>query len=235
MSASPDKPDAPFPEDSGCMRVVDDQAGLMRARKRGDVAERRHVAIHGEDALGQDEFRPVISLILTQKLAEMAGVAMTVADLPHPRRLAAEMHARVIEAVGEDERLGAEHASVEKGLKRGGVGLEARRHDECRLLSFQAREFGLDRRKQVEIAGDEARGAGAHAPGFRPCDRPANQSLVEAQAKIVIAGEVDVGPALGADGPRLAAATASKNRRKPSRARFRERPGTGFRFRHDPV
>ena len=77
------------------------QASCLRG-ERGNLAERRHVAIHGEHALGQDEFRPVISLILTQKLAEMGGIAMTVTELPHACRLAAEMHAGVIEAIGED-------------------------------------------------------------------------------------------------------------------------------------
>ena len=46
----------------------------------------------------------------------MGGVAMAVADLAHARRGAAEMDARVIEPVGEDERLGAEHAPVEQRL-----------------------------------------------------------------------------------------------------------------------
>ena len=117
------------------MRIVDDQAGLVLARETRNRCKRRDIAIHGEHALGQDELRPVISLILTQKLAEMGGVAMPVADLPHPRRLTAEMHAGVIEAVGEDERLGAEHVAVEKRLEHGGVGLEARCHDERSLLA----------------------------------------------------------------------------------------------------
>ncbi len=89
------------------MGIVDDQEGSVLARVRGNFSERRHIAIHRKHALGQDEFRPVICLILIQKLAEMGCVAMAVADLPHAGRLAAEMHAGVIETVGKNERLGA--------------------------------------------------------------------------------------------------------------------------------
>ena len=97
----------------------------MLAREARDVRERRHIAVHREHALGQDEAGPVISLILIQKLSEMGGVAMTVAELPHAGGLTAEMHARMIEPVGEDERLGTEHCFVEQRLKHRGVGLKA--------------------------------------------------------------------------------------------------------------
>ena len=107
----------------------------MLARETRNVGKRRDVALHGKHALGQDEARPLISLILTQKLSEMGGVAMPVAELPHAGGLAAEMHARVIEPVGEDERLGAEHGLVEQRLKHRGVGLEARRHHQRRPAS----------------------------------------------------------------------------------------------------
>ena len=117
----------------------------MLAREASDLFERRDVAIHGEHALGQDEARPLISLILTQKLAEMDGVAMTVADLPHASGLTAEMHARVIEPIGEYERLGAEHGPVEQRLKHGGVGLEAGRHHQRGRLALERGNLGLDR------------------------------------------------------------------------------------------
>ena len=119
---------------------------------------------------------PLIALILTQKLGEVGGVAMAVAELPHAGRLAAEMHARMIEPVGEDERLGAEHGLVEKRLQHRGIGLEARGHDQRGLLALQLRELGLDRREQVEIAGDEARGAGAGAIGLGPFASPARSA-----------------------------------------------------------
>ncbi len=132
------------------MRVVDDQAGLMRARRRA-MSPSGATSPSMEKTLSvRMNFGPVIAVI-RQEARRDGRVAMTVADLPRARRLAAEMHACVIEAVGEDERFGAEHASVEKRLKRRGVGLEAGSHDERRLLGFQARELGLDRRNSRDF------------------------------------------------------------------------------------
>ena len=94
------------------MSVIDDEHGVMLAGEASDLGERCDIAVHRKHALGQDEFRPVISLILIQKRTEMGGVAMAVAGLARAGRGAAEMDARVIEPVGEDEWLGAEHAPV---------------------------------------------------------------------------------------------------------------------------
>ena len=85
----------------------------MLAREASNLLDRRDVAIHGEHALGQNEPGPLIALILIQKLREMGGVGMAVAELPRAGGLAAEMHARVIEPVGEDERLVTQHRLVE--------------------------------------------------------------------------------------------------------------------------
>ena len=218
------------------MRVVDDEAGVMLAREASDLFERRDVAIHGEHALGQDEAGPLISLILTQKLGEMGGVAMPVAELPHAGGLAAEMHARVIEPVGEDERLGTEHGLVEQRLEHRGVGLEARRHHQRGRLPLERGKLGLDRRKQVEIAGDEPRGAGADAVSFGPFDRAGDQRLVEAKPEIVVAGEIDVGPSFRADDPRIA--RRDRQQRSPqalASASVEKGPVPAFACRHDPV
>jgi hypothetical protein len=88
--------------------IVDDEHGVMLAGEASDLGERRNIAVHGKHALGQEELRPLISLILTQEHAETCGVAMAIADLARAGRGAAEMDARVIEPVGEHKRLGAE-------------------------------------------------------------------------------------------------------------------------------
>src|SRR6185436_3924886 len=68
-------------QNAGGMSIVDDEHGVMLAGEESDLGERCCIAVHGEHALGQDELRPVISLILTQKRIEMGGVAMAVAGL----------------------------------------------------------------------------------------------------------------------------------------------------------
>jgi hypothetical protein len=146
------------------------------------------VAVHGEDALSQDESRASIALMLTQKLAEMGGIAMPVAGLANAGGLAAEMHARVVEAVGEDERLRSEHGPIEQSGEDRGIGLEARGHHQGRRLALEPRDLRLNAREKIEIAGDEARSARAGAVALGPFCRPLDQSLVESQSQIVVAG-----------------------------------------------
>src|SRR5512143_406778 len=138
--------------------------------------------------------------MLTQKLAEMAGIAMPVADLANAGRLAAEMHAGVVEAVGEDKRLGAEHSPVKQSREDSGIGLEAGSHNQRRRLALELGDLGLDTGEKIEIAGDEARGAGASPVAFRPLRRPLDEGLIESEPQIVVAGEIDVVATLYADG-----------------------------------
>ncbi|ODS01513.1 hypothetical protein AUC69_06605 [Methyloceanibacter superfactus] len=125
------EPASPLAQDARRMGIVDDQRRVMGAGQTRDLRDRRHVAIHGEHALGKDEFRAAIALKLSQKLGEVIGVPVAVTLLAHARRLAAEMHAGVVEAVGENQRLGAEHGAIEQRLQHRGVGLEAGRHDQA--------------------------------------------------------------------------------------------------------
>src|SRR5680860_979686 len=86
-----------------------------------------------------------------------------------------QTNAAVLQALLDRSVLGAEHASVEKRLEHGSVGLETARHDEGRGLALEMRDLGFDRREQFEIAGDEARGARAHAVNLRPRPDPVDQ------------------------------------------------------------
>ena len=85
----------------------------MRVGKPIDVIEwRRSPSI--EIRSGQDEARPVIALILAQKLGEMGGVRRAGTGFPVRRGLAAEMHARMVQSVCDHERLCTEHGPVEQ-------------------------------------------------------------------------------------------------------------------------
>jgi hypothetical protein len=134
----------PLAQNPGGMRVVHDQHRVINACEPRDLRHRRDVAIHREHALRKNEFRTAMRLILSQKLGEMAGVAVPVSDLTNAGRLAAEMHAGVVQAVGEDERFGAEHASIEQRLQDRRIRLEAGRHEKRRGLVFQAGDLRLD-------------------------------------------------------------------------------------------
>ncbi len=53
---------AALAQNAGRMGIVDDEHGVVLAREPADCRERRDIAIHGEHALGQDEFRAVYRL-----------------------------------------------------------------------------------------------------------------------------------------------------------------------------
>lgn len=172
----------------------------------------------------------------TEKFAEVNGVAMAVADLAYARGGAAEMHAGVIEAVGEHKGLRPEHVAVKKSVEHGGVGLKARGHDQRSLFLLQLRHFRLKHCKQVEIAGDEARGAGARAIISRPCLGSLNQRRVEAKREIVVAGKIDKGVAADANGPRIACLDRGKVSPQALEAPLLEKSlVSAFVACHDPV
>ncbi len=68
---------------------------------------------------------------------------------------------------------------------------------------FSFATFSSMRAKQIEIAGDEARGS-RPCPKRGPFDRPLDQGLVEAKREIVVAREIDVSAALHVDRAGLA-------------------------------
>ena len=66
---------------------------------------------------------------------------------------------------------------------------------------FSAATFCFERRKQIEIAGDEARGAGARAVLLAPGRGAFDQGRMEAQPEVVVAGQIDAILPADADGP----------------------------------
>ena len=155
---------------------------------------------------------------------------MAIADFAHAGGGAAEMHAGVIEPVGEDERLGAEHAPVEQRLQDRSICLKAGGHDQCRGLLLQRGDLGLDSREQLEVAGDEARGAGPHAIARRPFFGTFDQRRMKPQAQIVVAGEIDEGSPPMRMVLRVRASTGGKAAAQTSARASSDMLDSGFRF-----
>ena len=218
------------------MSIVDDQCGVVGAGQRRDLSQRRDVTIHGKHALGEDELWTAIPLILSHKLGEMSGVAMPVSDLMHVRRLAAKMHAGVIETVGEDQRLGPEYALIKECLKHRRIGLKPGRHEQRSRLLLERRHLGLDAFEEVEIAGDQARCARARAVVPGPFRRPGDERLMKAQGQIIVARQIDVCPTAGQEGARIASLDHTQLPPQMVLAEGIEKGLVpGFASNHDPV
>ena len=166
----------------------------------------------------------------------MIGIAMAVADLADAGSRATEVHAGVIEPIGENKRLGAQDLDIEEGLEHRRIGLKSRGHDERRLRPLQAGDFFLDTGKNVEVAGDQTRRARSGAEIARPFAGALDHCWMPAQPQIIVAGEIDIGPTcdhnprarIGVHRPQLAAQPLGI-------ARLQKGIISAFSRHHDPV
>jgi hypothetical protein len=82
--------------------LVDDRPRAVDVCQLGDVCERRDVAVHREDRVGDDQPPGGALAVLAQRPVEVLDVAMAVDDDLGPREAAAVDDRGVVELVGED-------------------------------------------------------------------------------------------------------------------------------------
>ena len=168
------------------VRVVDHHDGAVLLGQRGELVHRADVAVHGEDAVGDDELVARLVLDLLQQFLAVGDV-LVAEDLDlGAREPRAVDDAGVVQLVGEDEVVFAED-----GADGAGVGREAALKDDAGLDIFEARDLFFELHVDAHGAGDGAHGARAHAEGARGGQRGFNELGVVGQAEIVVAGEVD--------------------------------------------
>ena len=97
-------------ERAGAVRLVDDHAHVVAPGELDDLRQRRDVAVHREDAVGDDQ--RAAPLGLAQAPREVVDVAVVVDEGLGPRQPAAVDDRGVVELVGEDD-LAARRASAE--------------------------------------------------------------------------------------------------------------------------
>ena len=174
--------------------VVGHQPGVVGAGNPRERRKRREVAVHGKDAVGQDE-RPRMGVaVLGEKGAHMVDVVMAEGEQPRAAQLGAAPQAGMRELVDQEEVFfarqgwndaeigqitGAEHAGALGSLEPG----EA---------VFQ---LGIER----VIAGDEPRGPGADPVARERLARRRNDRRVLGEIEIVVAGKGDQLPAVAFD------------------------------------
>ena len=103
-SSEPGVRDGPAPvrpDRAGAVRLVDHHARVVALRQLDDALERRHVAVHREDAVGHDQ--RAAALRLAQPPLEVVHVAVVVDERLGARQPAAVHDAGVVECVGEDD------------------------------------------------------------------------------------------------------------------------------------
>ena len=168
------------------MSVVDHHDGSVFFCERSELVDGAYVAVHGEDAVGDEEL--VAGLVL-EFFEELFGVGdvFVAEDFNFCFGEAGSVDdAGVIEFVGEDEVVLAEDAG-----DGAGVGGEAGLEDDAGLDSFEGGDLFFELHMDAHGAGDGADGSGAYAVFFCGGDGGFFEFRVIAEAKIVVGSEVD--------------------------------------------
>jgi hypothetical protein len=164
---------------SGPVSLVDHHAQPVARRKLDDPLERRHVAVHREHAVGDDQ-RPTALRLLDAPL-EMVEIAVVVDEHVGAREPAAVDDRGVVELIGEHDVAGA---SERRG--HADVGEVARAEQQRRLAALERGEALLEAAMDRHRARDQARRACADAPPHRRVGgRRAHTGMI-GQAEVVI-------------------------------------------------
>ena len=159
-----DQPAARRPDDTGGVRLVDDDAGAMAAGQLDDSLQRREIAIHRKDRVGDDRRPP--SAGAAQPVGQRVQVGVRVDDRLGAGQAAAVDQGGVVEGVGEHDLTRAG-----QGRHDAGIGQEARAEQRTRLRALERRQLLLELAVRGHVARDQARRSGARAPLQRKASR----------------------------------------------------------------
>lgn len=133
------------------MALVHEDDCIVLPGKGDNVGQRSHVAVHAEDAIGDDEACTGTSLRLLEKLFELPQVAMLIAVLLRLAETDAVDDGGVVQLVGDDGVLGAE-----ENLKDACICVKAARIEDSILTPVEAGNLLLEFLVNVLCAADEA-------------------------------------------------------------------------------
>ncbi len=180
---------AAFAEDGFAVGVVDVDHSAVGFAGFGDFVEGGDVAVHAEDAVGDDEDAPVGGVVFAgfvEDAGEVVGVAVVVDGAFGGAEADAVDDAAVVELVADDEVAFTGELGDEAR-----VGGEAGLVDEAGFGVFELGEAAFEFLVEVEVAGDGADAAAADAVGFDGFDGGFLEFGVRAQAQVVVGAEHD--------------------------------------------
>jgi hypothetical protein len=162
------------------VRLVDDDAhAAVAARQLGDLLQRRDVAVHREDRLGDDERRARARLL--QAPREVLDVVVRVDERLRARQPAAVDDRGVVELVGEDHLARARQRADDAEVRQ-----VARAEQQRGLGALEGGEALLEAAVDRHRAADEARRARADAPTQRCVGGRLLHACVVGEAEVVV-------------------------------------------------
>ena len=147
-----------------------------------EALERRPVAVHREEAVGDDQRRPRAGR--AQPPGKVLEVAVAVDEGLGPRQPASVDDAGVVELVAEDDL-----AALREGGDGAGVGEVSGPEQERRVVALERGQPLLEGAVRVHAAGDQARGAGPGAPPDRRLGGRFAHQRVAGEAEVVVGAE----------------------------------------------
>ena len=173
-------------QNAGGVRVIDHHDGAVFVGNIAELVDGADIAVHGKDAVGDDELAAGLVLDLLQQLFAVGDIFVA-EDLDlRAGEAGAIDDAGVIELVGEDEVFFAENARDGSG-----VGGEAGLEDDAGFDAFECGDLFFELHVDAHRAGDGADGSGAYAVFLRGGDGRLAKLGVIAEAEVVIGGKVD--------------------------------------------
>ena len=190
--ASATAPRPPGPTAARGVRLVDGDANVVVVGELGDLLERRDVAVHREDRLGDDERRSRPGLL--QAPLEVVHVVVAVDEDLSARQPAAVDDRGVVELVREDD-LARARKRADDAQVREVPGAEQERG----LSALERGELLLEPAVDGHRAGHEARRARAHAPAHRGVGGGLLHARVVGEAEVVVRAQQRDRPAVEDD------------------------------------
>ena len=181
------------------MRIVDHDQRAVLVREIANFLQRRDAAIHREHTVGRDEACAAI-LRLLQVLFELREISIRVAQSTRFAQPDAIDDAGVVERVGDDGILFAEH-----GFEQATVGIPTGGIQDGVLGSEEARQRGLELLVHGLRAADEAHRGHAITEPVEGAVRSLADRRVIRESQVIVSAQVDDVRVIGADLPGLRA------------------------------
>ena len=168
--------------------VVHHERDAVLLGHRGDFVQRRDVAVHAEDAVGDDE-PPGSRAGLLNRAAQVRHVGVRIANDLGAAEAAGVDDAGVVEFVGKDDVVGADQRG-----DGGDVGHEAALEGDARFGLFEGSQFFFQLHMECHGAGDGAHRARADAVAVDGLLGRGAQAGIVGQAEVVVGAEVEQAP-----------------------------------------
>ena len=173
-------------EHAGSVRVVDHHDRAVFFGRLAQAGQRADVAIHREDAVGDQQLFPGLILHAGELLLGVGHVFVAEDENLRPRKTAAIDDRSVIQFVGDDVVVFAQKCRYGSGVRR-----ESRLENDAGLDVLEARDLLFQFHVDLHGAGDGAHGARSDAILARGLKRRFAQLGMRRKAEVIVGGKVD--------------------------------------------